>query len=153
MSDSFQENLQIEEEVARIERLWTILSSAYQPVEFRSNLKLWSAALLALSLWIILSKIALGHFTSSQEFAGMIASQASSIEVDKDGKLSPKIAERIQIVKQANDMVASTAQNLYTFLTPIVTAVTGYFFVAAGASAPRTPANTNPRQPDPSKTP
>jgi len=153
MSENLEKKFLKEEEVVSIERLWTILSSAYQPVEFRSNLKLWAAASLALALWIILSKIALGQFSSSQEFAAKIASQANSIEVDKDGKLSPKIAERIQIIKQANDMVASTAQNLYTFLTPIVTAVTGYFFVAAGASAPRTPANPNPRQPDSSNTP
>jgi hypothetical protein len=150
--NDLEKKLEGQEGVASIERLWTILNSAYQPVEFRSNLKLWSAALLALALWIILAKIALGQFSSSQDFAGKIASQANSAQV-KDGKLSPEIAEKIQIVKQANDMVASTAQNLYTFLTPIVTAVTGYFFVAAGAPAPRAPANTNPAQPDPSKKP
>ena len=152
MNDLLEKKGEQEEGVTSIERLWTILNSAYQPVEFRSNIKLWSAALLALALWIILAKIALGQFSSSQDFAGKIASQAGSAQV-KDGKLSPEIAERIQIVKQANEMVASTAQNLYTFLTPIVTAVTGYFFVAAGSPAPRAPANTNPAQPDPNKKP
>lgn len=151
MSDLLDKKLDNDAGVVSIERIWSILSSAYQPVEFRSNLKLWSAALLALALWVVLGKIALGQFSSSQEFASKIASQASSVEVDNNGKLSPKIAEGIQIVKQANDMVTSSAQNLYTFLTPIVTAVTGYFFVAAGAPAPRPPANTNPGQPDPNK--
>ena len=108
--NDLEKKLEGQEGVASIERLWTIHNSAYQPVEFRSNLKLWSAALLALALWIILAKIALGQFSSSQVFASKIASQANSAQV-KDGKLSPEIAEKIQIVKQANEMVASTGSD------------------------------------------
>ncbi len=71
----------------------------------------------------------------------------------ENGTLSPEIEQKIQIIKQSNDMVASSAQNLYTFLTPIVTAVTGYFFVAASAPALRPQVNPNPPQQDPNKNP
>lgn len=123
---------------ASFEAMWNIFSRAYQPVEFRSNLKLWTAGLLAASLWFILGKIAWEQFSSSKEFASRLA--ALPVRVEKD-KMSTEGEERVKLIEKANNMVDATANRLYTFLTPIVTAVTGYFFIAAGAPPPKV--NTN----------
>lgn len=112
------------------ERLWQVINRAYQPSEFRSNIRLWSAALLAAALWIVLGRVAWGQFSSSQAFAMKIATQAVS-DSPAATESTARVQEKIQIYKQANEMVASSAQTIYTFLTPLVTAVTGYFFVAA----------------------
>lgn len=149
MSESFGSNADSND---GFEKIWTIFSKTYQPVEFRSNLKLWSAAILAGSLWVVLGKIALGQFSSSQEFARSISSQVNKVKVE-NGRLSPEIEQKIQIIRQSNDMVASSAQNLYAFLTPIVTAVTGYFFVASSAPALRAQVNQNPPLQDPNRNP
>lgn len=105
------------------ERFWTALCQYYQPIEFRSNLKLWSAAMLAAVLWLLLGKIVWGQFQYSQAFASKIARNADSVTL-VEGRLNPVVEARIELIKQANDMVGSSAQSLYTFLTPIVTAVT-----------------------------
>lgn len=119
---------------ASLETMWNIFSRAYQPVEFRSNLKLWTAGLLAASLWFILGKIAWEQFSSSKEFASRLA--ALPVRIEKD-KMSTEGEERVKLIEKANNMVDATANRLYTFLTPIVTAVTGYFFIAAGTPPPK----------------
>ena len=121
------------------ERFWTALCQYYQPIEFRSNVKLWSAAMLAAALWLLLGKIVWGQFQYSQAFASKIARNADSVTL-VEGRLNPALEARIQLIKQANDMVGTSAQSLYTFLTPIVTAVTGYFFVATSNPATKLPA-------------
>jgi hypothetical protein len=68
-------------------------------------------------MWIILGNIALGQFSLSQEYVGKIALQASSTEVDS-GKLSPKIEERIQIVKQPMRRLLQARRISTHFLLP-----------------------------------
>lgn len=128
------------------EELWSVISRAYQPVEFRSNLKLWTAGLLAISLWIVLGHVALNQFASSKEFAGRLASLPVKIEKEK---MSIEGEERVKLLEKANNMVDASANRLYTFLTPIVTAITGYFFVAASAPAPKpAPSGFQPQKPE-----
>jgi hypothetical protein len=51
----------------------------------------------------------------------------------EDGKISLVHQEKVQLIEKANTMVDSTSNRLYTFLTPIVTAITGYFFVSSSS--------------------
>jgi hypothetical protein len=112
------------------EKFFRVISKAYQPTEFRSNVKLWGSGILALSLWVLLGFIAWSHFQSSKEFALKLAELSPKLE---EGQISLVDQERVQLIEKANGLVDSTANRLYTFLTPIVTAVTGYFFVASSA--------------------
>ena len=112
------------------EKFFRVISKAYQPTEFRSNVKLWGSGILALSLWILLGYIAWSHFQASREFALKLSELPLKLE---DGKISLVDQEKVQLIDKANSLVDSTANRLYTFLTPVVTAVTGYFFVASGA--------------------
>lgn len=128
-----------------IEELWNIFGRAYQPVEFRSNLKLWTAGLLAVSLWVVLGNIALNQFSSSREFASKLA--ALPVRIEKE-KMTVEGEERVKLIERANNMIDSSANRLYAFLTPIVTAITGYFFVAAGAPAPKAATGSQPAKPE-----
>lgn len=112
------------------EKFYRVISKAYQPVEFRSNIKLFGSGILSLSLWILLGCIAWAHFQASRDFAIKLAELPLKLQ---DGKISLVDQERIQLIERANGLVDSTSNRLYTFLTPVVTAVTGYFFVASGA--------------------
>ena len=111
-------------EFNRLKDFFELISEAYQPTEFRSNVKLWGAGVLALTLWILLGSLAWTHLQSSREFA------------QKLSELEQPSEEKISLIEKSTGMVDSTADRLYTFLTPIVTAVTGYFFVAS-SSRPR----------------
>lgn len=110
---------------------WTV--TLYKPEEFRSNVKLWGSGLLALSLWILLGILAWSHFEASRKLAFQISALTPQLE---DGKISLVHQEKVQLLEKANIMVDSTSNRLYTFLTPIVTAITGYFFVSS-ASRPQ----------------
>jgi len=112
------------------EKFFRVISKAYQPVEFRSNVKLWGSGVLAITLWILLGFIAWSHFQSSKEFAIKLAEISPSLE---EGQISLVDQEKVELIEKANELVDSTANRLYTFLTPIVTAITGYFFVASSA--------------------
>jgi hypothetical protein len=108
---------------------WTV--KLYKPEEFRSNVKLWGSGILALSLWILLGTLAWSHFEASRQFAFKISTLSPKLE---DGKISLVHQQEVQLIEKANTLVDSTSNRLYTFLTPIVTAITGYFFVASAAS-------------------
>jgi hypothetical protein len=110
---------------------WAV--TLYKPEEFRSNVKLWGSGILALSLWILLGVLAWSHFESSRKIAFQISALTPQLE---DGKISLVHQEKVQLLEKANTMVDSTSNRLYTFLTPIVTAITGYFFVSS-ASRPQ----------------
>ena len=112
------------------EKFYRVISKAYQPTEFRSNVKLWGSGILALSLWVLLGCIAWSHFQASKDFALQLSALPLKLE---DGKISLVDQEKIQLIDKANGLVDSTANRLYTFLTPVVTAVTGYFFISASA--------------------
>ena len=111
---------------------WTV--KLYKPEEFRSNVKLWGSGILALSLWFLLGALAWSHFEASRQFALKISTLSPKLE---DGKISLVHQQEVQLIEKANTLVDSTSNRLYTFLTPIVTAVTGYFFVSATASRPQ----------------
>jgi hypothetical protein len=107
---------------------WTV--TLYKPEEFRSNVKLWGSGILSLSLWILLGVLAWSHFESSRKLALQMSSLTPQLE---DGKISLVHQEKVQLIEKANTMVDSTSNRLYTFLTPIVTAITGYFFVSSSS--------------------
>lgn len=107
---------------------WTL--RLYKPEEFRSNVKLWGSGVLALSLWILLGFLAWSHFESSQKLAFKVSELKPQLE---DGKISLVHQEKVQLLEKANNIVDSTSNRLYTFLTPIVTAITGYFFVSSSS--------------------
>jgi hypothetical protein len=111
---------------------WTV--KLYKPEEFRSNVKLWGSGILALSLWILLGALAWSHFDASRQLAFKISTLSPKLE---DGKISLVHQQEVQLIEKANTLVDSTSNRLYTFLTPIVTAVTGYFFVSSAASRPQ----------------
>lgn len=114
-----------------IEKILKFTASLYKPEEFRSNVKLWGSGLLGISLWVLLGYLACSHFQTSKEFALKLCNLSPQIE---DGKIDLVHQEKVQLIEKANILVDSTSNRLYTFLTPIVTAVTGYFFVASSAS-------------------
>jgi hypothetical protein len=107
---------------------WTV--TLYRPEEFRSNVKLWGSGILALSLWTLLGVLAYSHFESSRKLAFQISELTPQLE---NGKIGVVHQEKVQLLEKANTMVDSTSNRLYTFLTPIVTAITGYFFVSSAA--------------------
>ncbi|ABW31967.1 hypothetical protein [Acaryochloris marina] len=110
------------------------MENFYKPEEFRSNVKLWGSGILALSLWCLLGMLAWSHFEASRKFANEISSLKPQLE--EDGTISLVHQQEIQLNEKANAMVDSTSNRLYTFLTPIVTAVTGYFFVSSATKPP-----------------
>lgn len=113
--------------------LHEILAEAYQPIEFRSNVKLWGAAILALGLWSLIGSIAWNQFQATKEYATKLTDLVPSVEGEQ---VSLVHQEKVRQIEKSIAMIDSTADRLYTFLSPVVTAVTGYFFVAAG-SRPR----------------
>lgn len=121
------------EESSLLVALHKVLAEAYQPTEFRSNVKLWGAAILALGLWSLIGSIAWNQFQATKEYAMKLADLTPSVEGEQIGLAHQ---ERIRQIEKSVVLVDSTSDRLYTFLSPVVTAVTGYFFVAAG-SRPR----------------
>jgi hypothetical protein len=101
------------------------------PHEWRDSVKLIVSAFLAVSLWSFLGMIAFRHFQASLEFSQKLAETAPS---DND------TASRIE---KASTGVNDTAKTLYTLITPLATAITGYFFAASGSQSPITVTPTN----------
>lgn len=113
-----------------LQRLLEWAVKLYKPKEFRANIKLWSSGTLALSIWILLGFLVYSHF----EFSKNIARQISELEPELiDQKISLTHQENVQLHEKANTIIDSTSNRLYTFLTPIVTAITGYFFASSAS--------------------
>jgi len=112
------------------EKLYRLFSAAYQPTESRSNVKLWGSALLALMLWVLLISLAWSHFQSTKE----TAAKRAALPIDATDR-------QVDLIEKSSDMVNSTASSLYTFLTPVVTAITGYFFVASSSRLHEVPSS------------
>lgn len=124
-----QENDSLEQ----FERFFNVISEAYRPVEFRSNVKLWGSALLALILWALLVAIAWSHFKELRTLAqklSMLSENANKNNTDGN------IENQIRLIEKSAAMVDSTANRLYTFLSPIVVSITGYFFVTSSSLSP-----------------
>lgn len=82
--------------------------------EKRRNLKLKVAGGLAVSLWLVLLSAVI-----FQCYSGFVYSnQLTKLEPSAD---SAHIENAIQVTKEA-------AQDVYTFLTPLATAITAFFF-------------------------
>jgi hypothetical protein len=95
------------------------------PPEWRESLKAGISALLAISLWIFLGWIASSQLQQSKEYAAQIA------------KVLPTDKDKINLIERAAERVDKTANALYAILTPIATAVTGYFFISQGVPSSR----------------
>lgn len=102
---------------------WILVNAqAYRPQEWHDSFKLIVSAVLALSLWIFLVGIALLHFQVSCEFSRKI----SNLLVEDNAK--------VEQIEKAVLSINDTAKTLYALITPIATAVTGYFFAASGSA-------------------
>ena len=75
---------------------YKILAEAYQPTEFRSNVKLWGSGLLAISLWILVGSIAWNQLQANQDYAMRLANLKPKIE---DGQISLLHQEQVQQIE------------------------------------------------------
>lgn len=91
--------------------------------EARKNYNTLLSGTLAKVLWYTLGGVVVLHFASVIVFSWRLA--------DKPDLNDTNYPER---VKSAIASVNDTAKTLYTFLTPLATAVTGYYFTTIGAS-------------------
>jgi hypothetical protein len=95
------------------------------PEEWRESVKVLTAISLAGGLWIFLGCLAYSQFQESKVFAYKLM---GTNPTDKDA---------IALIDKASDKVNNTANSLYALLTPLATAVTGYFFVASSKKNPQ----------------
>lgn len=107
----------------KIERLIVLHTKANPPAEWRDSFKLSVSALLAGSLWIFLGIIALSHVQASGEFSRKIAN------------LPEQDSAKVDQIQKAALSFNDTAKTLYALITPLATAVTGYFFAASGSTS------------------
>jgi hypothetical protein len=90
------------------------------PPEWRESVKLGLAGVLALGCWSL--------------FGWILASQFLSSRVTADKIEKAKDSTQVALIKDAHEVVDRTATSVYSLLTPIATAITGYFFVSSGSS-------------------
>lgn len=103
---------------------WILLNAkANSPEDWRDSLKLIVAAALAFCLWFLLGRIAILHIEASREFARKIAD------------LPAKDTDRVDQIEKAALGFEGTVKTLYALVTPLATAVTGYFFSASALSS------------------
>jgi hypothetical protein len=96
-------------------------ATANTPPEWRESIKLVLAGVLALGCWGLLGWILASQFLSSRV-------TAEKIEAAKD-------SNQVALIKDAHEVVDRTASSIYSLLTPIATAITGYFFVSSGSKS------------------
>lgn len=106
-----------------IERLIVLHTEANPPQEWRDSFKLVVSAFLALSLWFFLGTIAFSHFQASCELSRKIAN------------LPEQDNAKVDQIQKAALSFNDTAKTLYALITPLATAVTGYFFAASGSTS------------------
>jgi hypothetical protein len=94
------------------------------PPEWRESVKLGLAGVLALGCWSLLGWVLASQFLSSRV-------TAEKIEAARD-------STQVALIKDAHEVVDRTASSIYSLLTPVATAITGYFFVSSGS-----PGNTS----------
>jgi hypothetical protein len=100
-------------------------AKANSPDNWRDSFKLIIAAALSFGLWFMLGSIAIIHIESSREFARKIAD------------LPTKDTEKVAQIEKAALGFESTVKTLYALVTPLATAVTGYFFAASAINRER----------------
>ncbi len=89
-------------------------------LESRETLKSVFAIILGTGSWILLGWLIYAQFVESVFFARKIA------------QLEPTEKDKIALIKDANETVNKTTNSLYALLTPVATAITGYFFISSG---------------------
>jgi hypothetical protein len=97
------------------------------PTDFRENIKVIVAASLAAGCWISYGVLIHTQFSVNREAATKITAFADTQKI-----LTPEDEKRIAIIKDANSVVNQTASTIYALITPVATAITGYFFVSSG---------------------
>lgn len=102
---------------------WILVNAQPNPTpEWRDSFKLIVSAVLALCLWLFLVGIAILHFQVSCEFSRKIADLPVQDNV------------KVEQIEKAALSVNDTAKTLYALITPLATAVTGYFFAASSSA-------------------
>jgi hypothetical protein len=97
------------------------------PTDFRENIKVIVAASLAAGCWISYGVLIHTQFAASRDAAAKITAFTDSPKL-----LTPEDEKRIAIIKDANSIVNQTASSVYALITPVATAITGYFFISSG---------------------
>lgn len=97
------------------------------PTDFRENIKVIVAASLAAGCWISYGVLIHTQFAASRDAAAKITAFTDSPKL-----LTPEDEKRIAIIKDANSVVNQTASSIYALITPVATAITGYFFISSG---------------------
>jgi len=81
---------------------------------WRANLKSAMTGLLALALWLLL--------------AGVVIWQILSIGKLVEPNSTPSTAEQKELLDKKSTLINETAKTLYTFLGPLITAATSFYF-------------------------
>jgi hypothetical protein len=97
------------------------------PADFRENIKVIVAASLAAGCWISYGVLMHTQFAASRDAAAKITAFTDSPKL-----LTPEDEKRIAIIKDANSVINQTASSIYALITPVATAITGYFFISSG---------------------
>ncbi len=97
------------------------------PVDFRENIKVIVAASLAAGCWISYGVLIHTQFAASRDAAAKITAFTTTQKA-----ITPEDEKRIAIIKDANSVVNQTASSIYALITPVATAITGYFFISSG---------------------
>ena len=92
--------------------------------EFRENLKAGMSGVLALGLWLLLGSIVVAHVAATITFSWELVKSSNANGTGKGNEQ----------VEKATSLVGDTAKTLYSFLTPLATAVTGYYFTTRASS-------------------
>jgi predicted negative regulator of RcsB-dependent stress response len=103
------------------------------------------AAFLATGTWIVIGNTMYSQLESSHKFASEI--------VPKNAIATPLKQEKISNIKDAQDMVDRTSSSIYALLTPIATAMTGYFFASTVPKKIEGEPKNLPDSPDPKDPP
>jgi hypothetical protein len=79
------------------------------------------------------------------QLATAVTSQFLASRVTAEKIEAAKDSNQVALIKDAHEVVDRTASSVYSLLTPIATAITGYFFVSSGSSG-KAPRKINPEE-------
>jgi sterol desaturase/sphingolipid hydroxylase (fatty acid hydroxylase superfamily) len=88
------------------------------PQEYRKNYRTRLSGTLAKRLWYLLGGVVVVHVIAVIVFSWKLI----------EDPVTGTAEQRTERIQSAIDNVNETSKTLYTFLTPLVTAVTGYYF-------------------------
>jgi hypothetical protein len=97
------------------------------PDDIRKNFRTFVSGRLAIGLWLLLGSVVVIHMVgvifSASQLSRLARPQVNTLS-EEDVKL------RTQLVQESVGLIDSSAKTLYSFLAPLATAVTGYYFSA-----------------------